>query len=771
MNHFADRMLRHATALAFGLAVLILLASLIAVCLPEQPATPLLGKDGWETTTGFFNNSQPLPGEVRYSIVHAPDATYWRSWSPETNATRGTLVSRPFTAPRYMTVPYGGFAGEPGVEFYLACTANHRRMPLATANSGNQWTESVLRIPRGWCKQDVRIVVHTDSTKDYIKVGAPYKISAVSYFKATALGQLLPFLLSFGILAGTVLLLAWLFTGLKLARSPVTGGIAGLGLLGLGLFFLFYAWQEVAYNISIEIACASLLALASALVLQAKPRAAAGHFHAASKEWMELLALWLLVALAMYFLAHMAVHGAGPWEPNGRFSPARWASDNQIPILTSEQLYLGNDLHEVEIRPWKVSDRPPLMYGLLAMLRIPAALSMLGSDGQYAYYQAHLNAGIILNSLWVPVVAFIARRLGCSFAKQALIVGLLALTPFAIFNTAYIWPKLLGGAFGLLAFWVVGDYDPAKGFSRFTGSPRPLVEAALLCALALMSHGGTFFGILALLCWVPFVRGLPSLRSMLAAAVVAVAVLLPWSLWQQWVQPPGNTLLKYAFANTFDFNHPDRSVLEAILSTYGDLDLVSWLRIKWNALLTLAFGLRSDCGFNEMAAAGGAIAEQRISDFLYVGPSLNFLLAGLCVAPFAFLRNRRQGKPQAFALSLLALGLLGLLFNALVMLNCFVNHHQAYQSTLAILLGLVLLLLPAGRHARLALALSAAYATVVWILQPLREAHVRLEGPAMLGLAVVAAILGLIALGRLGSPPARSSGEAPAAPTMPPVPR
>ena len=732
-----------------GLGALLLLASLIVVCIPEKPARLLLGPDGWETTTGFFRNSQPQPGEIRDSALHAAEAVYWRSWSPETNATRGELVSHPFTAPRYMAVPYGGFAGEPGIAFYLACTDNDRRMPLATMKSGNQWTESVVRVPHGWCKKDVRIVAHTDSTKFYIKVGTPYRISAASFYKATALGQLLPFLLSFAILAGLALALGWLFARLSLVRSPVTGGTAGLGLLGLALFFLFYASQPVAYGISIGIAVMSVGVLAWACALYAKPARTRGHFHQATGEWMELLALWLLVALAMFFLAHMVVHGTGPWEPNGRFSPARWASDNQIPMLTAEQLFLGGDLGKVDIQPWKVSDRPPLMYGLLAMLRIPAMLTMLGSDGRYAYYQAYLNTGIILNTLWVPVVAFIARRLGCSFARQALIIGLIALTPFVMFNTGYIWPKLLGGAFGLLAFWVAGDYDPTKGYSRFTRSPRPLVEAALLCSLALMAHGGTFFGILALLCWLPFVRGLPSLPSMFAAAVVAVAVLLPWSLWQHFVQPPGDTLLKYAFANTFGFNAPDKGLLETILSTYRKLDLLSWLHIKQKALMTLALGLQSTCGFNEMAAAG-PLAARRVSDFLYVGPSLNFLLAGLAAAPFAFLRSRRQAKPQAFALSLLGLGLLGLLFNALVMLDCFVNHHQAYQSTLAILLGLVLLLLPEGRYARAALALSAGYAIAVWIVQPLFEPHVRIEWPAILGLAVVAALHASIAWGRRG---------------------
>ena len=235
---------------------------------------------------------------------------------------------------------------------------------------------------------------------------------------------------------------------------------------------------------------------------------------------------------------------------------------------------------------------------------------------------------------------------------------------------------------------------------------------------------------------------------------VVFAVLLPWSLWQHFVQPPGNTLVKLAFASTYGFNETDKSVLATIVDAYRELGFAGWLQIKRDALVSLSMGLSSTCGLGGMISSTrlGSLAMQRAVDLLYFGPSLHFLLAGFCVAPYVFFRRKQlaqRGTSQVLALSLLAFGVLGLLFNALTTLNCYINHHQSYQSILAIMLALVLLLLPAGRCARAALLLSAGYAIAIWIVQPLYEAHVRIDGPAILGLVLVASIYALVALGRL----------------------
>ena len=92
-------------------------------------------------------------------------------------------------------------------------------------------------------------------------------------------------------------------------------------------------------------------------------------------------------------------------------------------------------------------------------------------------------------------------------------------------------------------------------------------------------------------------------------------------------------------------------------------------------------------------------------------------------------------------MNLLALGLLGLAINALTTLDCFLNHHQAYESILEIVLALVLLLLwPPYRYARMALALSIAYSVGVWLVQPFYEKHVDIDGSAVFGFIAIALV-------------------------------
>lgn len=738
------RLKRIASAACIGLVALVFLASLVINAMPEPKARALIGPTDWVVTGGFFNNAQPKPYESRLSIAKSNVARYWRSWSPETGPTQGVVATKAFRPARFMMVPYGGFAGSPGIEAYLLCIVSGARKPLATARTNNQWVESPLFVPKSWCPSDVQVVVRSTSSTKFIEVGTPFEINAISYLKTRAIGQFAPFLLCFLIIAGAIILIAALAERFHLSRSAVHSGIIGLGVLGFAFFFLYFYAARVANGLALIIALLSLAALAKAVRNSWRDPVAAHRdpLSVAFREWSELFAVWLIAATALFFLAQAITNGAGPWTPNARFAPVQWSTDNQIPALVAEFLFHGEDVRTIDFGPWKISDRPPLMYGLLALLRAPVALITASNEGHSLFYQISFAGGLIINTLAVPIVLFIGRQIGLSRRHGYLVAAMLALTPFVIFNSIYIWPKLLGGAFGILALWTIWEYDPIRGFSRFSSDGRPIATAATLSALALMSHGGTVFGILAMLAWTACLRGLPRLAPLATGFVAGIAIILPWSLWQHFEQPPGNALIKFAFANTFGFGEESKGVLATIQQAYSKLTWIDLLKAKGHGLMSLLYGYPSQCGPGEMSqlAQGKVLAERRITDFIYLGPSLNFLGVGIFIALLGWHRRRSTatGYPAdrwVVAAHLLGVGVLGVLLDVVLTLDCYINHHQSYESILEILLALILFLTCShGWLAKLALALAAAYTAVVWIIQPFWEPHVSIDGFAILGM-------------------------------------
>lgn len=710
MRSISDRCQRWIT----GLVVTFILLVGVLVIWPEPPARSLVPADGWQATGGFVEITPPGK-KLRTSSLSDPDVRYWRSWSPEQNSQPGTLASAYFQADGAFAVPYNGFAGEPGVNAYVECANTGHRSYLATSRTNNQWAEVVISLPRDFCEGPVRVIAESSSTRDYIALGTPYALSTLSLAKRSSLVGF------WFLLVSAVVIVGWFAFGSTLAArrwqgfGPAAAGLITVGLLGYMQFFLF--WYAPAP--------ATVLAFVLVIVGAWIGFSALSGNRAYLGRWIDFtpvrgaLLPWLGIAVAYFSLVTMVDSGAGPWEVNGRFTPARWSSDNQLAAFAARLLVSGNHADVSDFGQWSLGDRPPLAYGWHAALHGVFAAVSRWNDGAIYFYRYQLAIGIVLNTCWAAVAALLLPRLKLPRAHVLFVILALALFPFFIFNSAYIWPKLLSGTFTLAAAWLLLGLDPERG--RLKDDTPGLAAAAALSALGLLSHSGSAFGIIAMLGLAVIYRGLPSIRGALVAAGTALAILLPWSLWQSSNDVHSNALVKFAFAGTFGFGDESRSVTDTIIQSYQQLGWSGWLEKKRDGLMTLLFGLRNTCGINEMGVADSFISRWRASDFYYVIPSLNVLVLG--VAARGLWRSGRTGATTAYrgARRLLVFGLATIAFNWLTAWDCFINHHQSYQALIAIHLALVISLLMAGRVGRLLIGLGMVYGVIVWILEPLNH--------------------------------------------------
>jgi hypothetical protein len=348
------------------------------------------------------------------------------------------------------------------------------------------------------------------------------------------------------------------------------------------------------------------------------------------------LALWALGSAFLVFLGF--AHG-GVDTPlataTTRFS-GRLPSDSDIPRFFAEWLFHNGHRGTVPVYPggWLSSDRPPLQIGYVLSQRT------FGWDTTGLHYQ---TIGVVIQQLWIvgAWALLLAARVGR--LTRALAILALLVSDVAIVNGFYVWPKLLPAAFLLAAAALV--LTPL--WPRLRGDPRAGALVAVLLALAMLGHGSSVFAIVPL-AGVAAVRGLPSWRWVGAALLAAAILLVPWSAYQRYADPPGNRLPKWMLAGVVEID--GRSTGEAIVDGYREAGLGGALHDKAENFVTIAGGGPAwSLGEEAVQALGSGELERavrtiRSAGFLYLLPSLGLLLLGLPALALAAARGRQPAE-------------------------------------------------------------------------------------------------------------------------------
>ncbi len=344
-------------------------------------------------------------------------------------------------------------------------------------------------------------------------------------------------------------------------------------------------------------------------------------------------ALWALGSAFVLYLGFL--HG-GTGQPLvaalTRFSHPL-PTDNEIPRFFADwYFHHGHNGPPPPFGDWLSSDRPPLQVGYVLAQR------PFGWDDSGLHYQV---LGVVVQQLWIVgmwalLYAARIRPLARGLAMLALMVS-----DIAIVHGFFVWPKLIAAAFVLGALAMVLSED----WPRLRRNPYAAVLFAALCALAMLAHGASAFGLIPLFI-VGAVRGLPSRRWLGIAALVGVALLAPWSAYQKYADPPGNRLLKWQLGGSLEID--DRGTLETIADGYRAAGLAGTLENKWGNA-TRMVGQKDVEGAVREASddlggghPGEAVAVLRLPRFFDLLPLLGLLLVG----PIAMLLARPRGRPS-----------------------------------------------------------------------------------------------------------------------------
>jgi hypothetical protein len=420
--------------------------------------------------------------------------------------------------------------------------------------------------------------------------------------------------------------------------------LAASGVVGMLGFWSYYGDPLLGETFSYLVAFGSVLAIVWLYV--------AGRIDPGLLQELAVpLGLWVLASLFLVMLGF--VHGGDhlPLEAGKIRFIGPLPSDSEIPNYFAEWFYGNGHEGRPPIFPgeWRFSDRPPLQTGYVLSQRA------LGWDQRGLNYQL---LGVVLQQLWVVGLwaLLLAARVGRG--TRALIAATVLLSPLVFVNAFFVWPKLLPTALLLAAAALVATplWDQVR---------RNLWGAALvaaLCALAMLAHGSSAFGIIPIVV-IAACRGLPRPRWLAVGLAVGIVLLAPWSAFQKWEDPPGNRLMKWTLAGVVEID--DRGTLESIADSYGEVGLDGAVENKVENLKTMTGWNYFPDLISTAAQTGGlkeVIRATQSGFFLFLFPSLGLLLlAPFAMAVAAARGSRREPAEWAFAMTCFAVFAVGIL--------------------------------------------------------------------------------------------------------------
>lgn len=657
---------------------------------------------------------------IRNSVRTDPKFELMRSWTPQ-GIKPLELKMGPIAPVAFAGVTYLGSVRDHEGEnaLFLECSDGRTR-PISTGGVNSSAVDVVFPVGRKFCpKGQIFVRMVAASTSEYLGATEPYELSAISYLKRTYLGYIPYFFMSFGIALATFFMGGVVARASRSGLDPTLAGLIGVGSTSLIIFYL-YAWTPLPAPTGLLV----VVGLAATAVGTCWRRPAL-----ANSVWRAqrgAATAWFLVAFSVFTLLQLGSTGSGAWDPNYRFAPAIWSSDNTLPVFLSEIARIGSFGAEGNLGVWLVTDRPPLMAGAYLMLGDAQGALRHFDDGPYLRPIVLGIGGIVFCALWGGVFYWAARRIGRLTPHLAALGTLIvAATPFALFNTGYTWPKLLAAAFGLAA--AAYAFRPRPG--RLRAGETAIFGA--LVAFALLGHAASAF-FLAPVSAIYLARRLwRSPKAALLGGAIGLAILGSWSVFKVTTLPSHDPLLKFALVGDFALDRPNVPISQLVEERYDGMTWRTWLATKREmaTYLFTPFPAQGPLALARPPATpdrqADTLGRLRNWDFysLTIGNFAILVLGGMAV--FRSIGQRRDLSDQEVFSGRLLVAVLscyGLFVSATFL--PLVIHQFSYDAILACALAGVCAAggWAKGRSGLAALTfLTVLYTAVVWVAAPLRQ--------------------------------------------------
>ena len=601
-----------------------------AACHGSVPATPLAADFALASTDGFCPDGawQQAPGKPLHLRTFG-------SFCSAGDSTVGTAKTTSFPASGNLTLYLAGYPNGNDLSLVVENTASGEKFSVNPLHDpGDSWQRYTFSLPSGWRGQPVDLTAGDRSTAvhGWFAFSEPILESSADWGTADALWLLITALLHFALLAlPAMAACAW--AAAKGIRNPVAligialVVVAAVGYLG---FWICLLSPELVSQYGVD------LAIGSGIVFCIRFRKLDSEGRKAHRPLILPASLTGAAALLVLSTGFLYEGMSTPLETPARRFSHQLPPDNQLPFLFAEHLREGR-IPRPMLGDWLSSDRPPLQTGMVL--------------SQYAFMRnkawGYTVLSVILQSLWVLGAWSVLYSFRVDGRAAALALAVCLFSGFVFLNAFFVWPKLLAAAF-LLAL-TAGLHEIEVG--RLNGGIGAAWVAGALAAFALLAHGGSAFGLLGLGLLVVIVgRRWLSRRFLRNSALALVSIYIPWILYQQLLDPPGDRLLKMHLAGV---DQPDpQPFFETLSGAYAHLGFSGAIYNKLANLEPL-YGHSLDywsVWAKLLSGSGptGALAEQlRGLMFFYFLPAVGLMGLGVIAPAIGLIPARRSPEWRA----------------------------------------------------------------------------------------------------------------------------
>ena len=617
-----------------------------------------------------------------------------------TAANTGVLRTSWFRAPAVLRFYVAGAPSAPGIRLFLEDHDHARTLDLRSTANPAIWRERTWDLPKEWQGALVRVVAEDHSSEEFagwIGITLPQAgrdSVARSIVRAAFRAVVLTFEAILFLIPGLAALVGFSRRRRLEAFQAIAITLVASAVAGYAVFFSYVASPALGQALSGAAPFAGLIFIA-------------WHFRGAAKFLSrsvvrEVALCFLVVTLtAIFCLASGFLYYSddGPGEyAQARYLPYNLPPDNLLPEMFAERLYFSGSLTQSLQGVNHSSDRPPLQTSLV-LLEFP-----------YWFALTHLLSyqllGVWLQCTWVAGMWVLLRASKVPASRMVFVFGFTMLSGFCIVHSFFVWPKLLSATYFLICLAYVPTFR-AHGAEARDWSLLDATLAASAMALSLLSHPDCIFTFVPLLVFALAARPRPTWSVALAAAAMLIGLLLPWKLYQTFIDPTHDTLMKLHLAGSSD---PNADFGSALRTSYSRLTVAQFAETKWQNVRTL-FG-------DPLAIARATDARQRLNAYVIVSffalfPALGVLNAGFVARLFA-----RRDPVLRFSDRLMLLALSSACFWVLIMFQGGSTwlHQGSFGQMLLFFAALSLYLASASQGlAWLLLGLQGAIFAVVYL--------------------------------------------------------
>lgn len=390
----------------------------------------------------------------------------------------GWVASEPLVARSSLPLYVIGYPGTLGVRMAVENLASHRQLPLQFAEvPGETWRLYYFPLPRQWRGQSVRVLAADEAKRPAGWLGfaemPPLETNGKALFGIRLLALAL-WLLVVTILPAVAACVVAVLRGVRNSLDLIAIALLTIGFVGYAAFWIYFLNQRagVAYSYVV-------LRLSSAITVRALLRRGDRMQLAALRPMM--IPLLSLAAACIFMVCIGFLYGKPDLVQDyavHRFGPPYLSIDNFLPKLLADGVYKEH-IPKPMAGDWLSSDRPPLQAGMALW-----HYAWTHGDRDLPYQVLGIIFQLtFLVGLWAYLDAAAINR-----KAMALVMAASLFSGFTIFNSFFVWPKLLPAAFLLL----ICGYLFTERYGLVRSDWRVGLVVGSAAALAMLCHGGSF---------------------------------------------------------------------------------------------------------------------------------------------------------------------------------------------------------------------------------------------------------------------------------------